>query len=101
MHASKIVLVSLVWTLGNPWCPAMECEITRVITTWHITHILECKFISIFITIMCYMDTHGNFGSATKRILFAIRRTVLVPGVCPYISISAMMHHMHTGEGIP
>ena len=33
MHASEIVLVSLVWTLGSPWGPANECRITCVIST--------------------------------------------------------------------
>ena len=34
----------------------------------------------------------------TKRIFFVIRRTVLVPGVCPCIRIRSMMHYVHTGE---
>ena len=49
---------------------------------------------------MCHMDTGENFGLATKHICFGIRRNVLILGVCPYISISAMMHHVHTGEDV-
>ena len=60
-------------------------------------NILEC---SICIIMMCHMNTGENFGSATKCIFFAIRRTILVPEVCPYISICAMMHHVHTGEAM-
>ena len=30
--------------------------------------------------------------------MFAINRTVLVPGVCPCIRIRSMMHYVHTGE---
>ena len=39
-----------------------------------------------------------EFSSATKPIIFAIKRTVLVPGVCPCIRIRSMMHYVHTGE---
>ena len=75
----------------DTWQPLM-------ITTMRITHIFECTFISICIIILCHMDSGENFGLATKRIFFVIRWTVFVPGVCPCISICAMMHHMHTGE---
>ena len=47
---------------------------------------------------MCYMDTRQNFSSATKPIIFVIKRTVLAPGVCPCIRIRSMMHYVHTGE---
>ena len=30
--------------------------------------------------------------------IFVIKRTVLVPGVCQYIRIRSMMHYVHTGE---
>ena len=39
-----------------------------------------------------------EFLSATKPIIFGIKRTVLVPGVCPCIGIRSMMHYVHTGE---
>ena len=39
-----------------------------------------------------------EFSSVTKPISFAIKRTVLVPGVCPCIRIRSMMHYVHTGE---
>ena len=39
-----------------------------------------------------------EFSSATKSIIFVIKRTVVVPGVCPYIGIRSMMHYVHTGE---
>ena len=42
----------------------------------------------------------GEFGSATKHITFAIRRTVLVPGVCLCICNQATMHHVHAGEAM-
>ena len=32
---------------------------------------------------MCHMDTRQNFSLSTKHIISAIKRTVLVPGVCP------------------
>ena len=41
-----------------------------------------------------------EFSSATKPIIFAIKRTVLVPGVCPCICIRSMMHYVHTGEAV-
>ena len=49
---------------------------------------------------MCHMDTGENFCTATKHIIFVIRRTVLVPGVCLCIHIYAMMYHMDTGEAV-
>ena len=49
---------------------------------------------------MCHMDTWENFLTAGKNIFFVIRRTVLVPGMCPWIHISAMMHYVHTGEAV-
>ena len=39
-----------------------------------------------------------EFSSATKPIIFGIKRTVLVPGVCPCICIRSMMYYVHTGE---
>ena len=39
-----------------------------------------------------------EFSSPTKPIIFVIKRTVLVPGVCPCIRIRPMMHYVHTGE---
>ena len=39
-----------------------------------------------------------EFSSATKPVIFVIKRTVLVPGVCPCIRIRSMMHYVHTGE---
>ena len=33
-----------------------------------------------------------------KTYYFCIKRTVLVPGVCPCIRIRSMMHYVHTGE---
>ena len=35
-----------------------------------------------------------------KTYHFDIRRTVLVTGVCAYICIVAMMHHLCTGEAV-
>ena len=49
---------------------------------------------------MCHMDTWGNFWSATKPIIFVIKRTILVPGVCPCIRIRSMMHYVHTREAV-
>ena len=40
---------------------------------------------------MCHMDTRQNFSSSTKPIIFVIKRTVLVQGVCPCIRIRSMM----------
>ena len=42
----------------------------------------------------------GEFSSATKPIIFVIKGSVLVPGVCPYIRIRSMMHYVHTGEAV-
>ena len=41
-----------------------------------------------------------NFSSATKPIIFVIKRTILVPGVCLCIRIRAMVHYVHTGEAV-
>ena len=32
--------------------------------------------------------------------IFVIKRTVLVQGVCPCIRIGSMMHYVHTGEAV-
>ena len=40
----------------------------------------------------------AEFSSSTKPIIFGIKRTVLVPGVCPCIRIRSMMHYVHAGE---
>ena len=42
----------------------------------------------------------AEFSSVTKPIIFVIKRTVLVPGVCPCIRIRSMMHYVHTGEAV-
>ena len=42
----------------------------------------------------------GEFSSAAKPIILVIKRTVLVPGVCPCIPIRSMMHYVHTGEAV-
>ena len=39
-----------------------------------------------------------NFSSSTKPFIFGIKRTALVPGVCPFICIRDMMHYVHTEE---
>ena len=39
-------------------------------------------------------------SSATKSIIFVIKSTILVPGVCPCIRIRSMMHYVHTGEAV-
>ena len=41
-----------------------------------------------------------EFSSATKSIIFVIKRTIVVPGVCPYIRIRFVMHYVHTGEAM-
>ena len=41
-----------------------------------------------------------EFSSSTKPIIFVIKRTVLVPGVCPCIRIRPMMHYVHTGKAV-
>ena len=41
-----------------------------------------------------------EFSSATKPIIFVIKSTVLVPGVCLYIRIRSMMHYVHKGEAV-
>ena len=48
----------------------------------------------------CTRNCVGQFGMGTGQTIFDIRRTVLVPGVCPYIRISVMLHHVHTGEAM-
>ena len=50
---------------------------------------------------MCHMDTGENFELATKiSLIFAIRRTIPVPRVCPCICICAVMHRAHgSGHG--
>ena len=44
------------------------------------------------------------WGAAAPRVfeleLLVIKRSVLVPEVCPCICIRAMMHHVHTGEAV-
>ena len=47
-----------------------------------------------------HMDTWKSNLSATKPLIFVIKRTVLVPGVCPCIHIRAMMHYVHTGKAV-
>ena len=42
----------------------------------------------------------GEFFKCKKTYLFVIIRTVLVPGLCPWIGIRAMMHYVHTGEAV-
>ena len=42
----------------------------------------------------------GEYSSATKPIIFGIKSTILVPGVCPYIRIRSVMHYVHTGEAV-
>ena len=42
----------------------------------------------------------GEISSAAKPIIFAIKRTVFVPGVCLRIHIRSMMHYVHTGEAV-
>ena len=37
---------------------------------------------------------------SNKPIIFVIKRTVLVPGVCPCIRTRSMMHYVHTGEAV-
>ena len=39
-----------------------------------------------------------EFSSLTKPNIFVIKRTVLVPGVCPCICIRSVMQDVHTGE---
>ena len=46
----------------------------------------------------CHMDIWEKIRLTTKSIIIVIKRTVLVPGVCPYIRIRSMMHYVHTGE---
>ena len=41
-----------------------------------------------------------EFSSATKPIIFVIKRIVLAPGVCLCIHIRSMMHYVHTGEAV-
>ena len=47
-----------------------------------------------------YVSHRGEVWSARKCIKIAIRRTVLVPGVCLCICFGAMMHYVHTGEAV-
>ena len=44
------------------------------------------------------MDIWEKFRLTRKPIIFVIKRTVLDPGVCPYIRIRSMMDYVHTGE---
>ena len=39
-----------------------------------------------------------EFSSA--KTIFVIKRTELVPGVCPCIGIRSVMHYVHTGEAV-
>ena len=41
-----------------------------------------------------------EFSLATKPIIFVIKRTALVPEVCPCIRIGCRMHYVHTGEAV-
>ena len=48
---------------------------------------------------MCHITEYlTEFSSATKPIIFVIKRSVLVPGMCPCIRIRSMMHYVYTGE---
>ena len=42
----------------------------------------------------------GEYSSGTKPIIFGVKSTILVPGVCPCICIRSMMHYVHTGEAV-
>ena len=58
-------------------------------------------YIHMYIKKVYYYVPYGHlteFSSATKPIIFAIQRTVLVPGVCPCIRIRSTMYYVHTGE---
>ena len=99
VYASETVSVSLAWTLGSPWWPETQCEITRVITTRRITLVLECTYTSICNIIMCHMNTGENFEWWQNALFFIdIKKNILGPGVRLCILIWALMHHMHTGE---
>ena len=47
---------------------------------------------------MCHIEIWEKFRLPTISTIFAIKRTILVPGVCPCICIRSMMHYVHTGE---
>ena len=42
----------------------------------------------------------AEFSLAKEPIIFAIKRTALVPGVCPCIRIRSMMQYVHIGEAV-
>ena len=47
---------------------------------------------------LCTTWTPGRIFITNNTYHFVIKRTVLVPGVCPCIRIRSMMHYVHTGE---
>ena len=49
---------------------------------------------------LCAIWTPGRIFIAAKPIIFGMKKTVLVPGVCPCIRIRSMMHYVHTGEAV-
>ena len=64
----------------------------------YITHILKCTYKCIM---LCAIWTPGRIFISNKTYHFCyIRRTLLVPGVCPCIRIRSMMHYVHTGEAV-
>ena len=63
---------------------------------YYILHVIQ-KYMHYY---MCHMDIGENFGSVTNRIIFVIRSTVVVPGVCLCNCICTMMHNVHTGEAV-
>ena len=47
---------------------------------------------------LCAIWTPERIFNSNKTYHFCYQKTVLVPGVCPYICIRSMMHYVHTGE---
>ena len=58
--SERVSMSSLIWTLGRPWWPPTECEITWVVTTRSIVPILERTCKSIICLIICIIWRLGG-----------------------------------------
>ena len=58
------------------------------------------KYTCKCINAMCHIDIWEKFRLTAKSIIFIIKRTVLVPGVCLCIHIRSIMHYVHIGEAM-
>ena len=73
---------------GEAVVTSTKIDIFMLVTTRPVAH--SGRFV-------CIPNCVGEFGMYTGQplvIMFAIKRTVLVPGVCPCIRIRSMMHYV-------